>query len=98
MNLPVYIGDEVSAAAYRLAGLAVRVPAPGEEAEALALARRSAPLVLMSAATAAAVPAEALRAALAALAPVTVIVPDVHERVPLPDSTARLRRELGVEA
>lgn len=98
MNLPAYIGDEVSAVGYRLAGLAVLVPAPGEEAAALALARRNAPLVLVSAATAAALPAAELRAALVALAPVTVIVPDVHERVPLPDSTARLRRELGVEA
>lgn len=98
MSVPAYIGDEVSAVGYRLAGLTVHVPAPGEEAAALALARRSAPLVLVSAATAQAVPAEDLRAALVALAPVTVIVPDVHERVALPDSTARLRRELGVEA
>jgi hypothetical protein len=89
MSLPAYLGDEVSAVGYRLAGLNVFVPAPGQEAEALASARRTAPLVLVSAATAAALPA---------LAPVTVLVPDVHERVPLPDSTARLRRELGVEA
>ena len=98
MSLPAYLGDEVSAVGYRLAGLNVFVPAPGQEAEALASARRTAPLVLVSAATAAALPAELLRAALVALAPVTVLVPDVHERVSLPDSTARLRRELGVEA
>jgi len=30
MTTPIYIGDEVSAAGFRLAGLRIRVPAEGE--------------------------------------------------------------------
>ena len=33
MDAPCFIGDEVSAAGFRLAGFRTEVPAPGEEAE-----------------------------------------------------------------
>ncbi len=51
----IYLGDEVSAAGWRLAGATVRAPAPGEETAALDAARAQAALVLVSAAVAAAV-------------------------------------------
>ena len=65
---------------------------------ALAAARAESPLVLLSAAAAARIPAGALAQARAALAPLVLIVPDLHEEAPLPDLAARLRRELGLEA
>ena len=43
-----YIGDEASAAGFRLAGAQVIVPLPGEERAALASAREHAALVLVS--------------------------------------------------
>ena len=49
MAAPVYLGDEVSAAGFRLAGALVRTPPPGDETAALARARAQAPLVLVSA-------------------------------------------------
>lgn len=98
MSVPVYLGDEVSAAGYRLAGALVRTPTAGEETAALAWARSRAPLVLVSAAVAAGIAAGALRAALAALTPLVLIVPDLHDEVPLPDLAARLRTQLGLEA
>ena len=98
MAVPVYLGDEVSAAGYRLAGALVRTPAAGEETAALAWARAQAPLVLVSAPVAAGIAAGALRAALAALAPLVLIVPDLRGDVPLPDLAARLRAQLGLEA
>ena len=98
MTAPVYLGDEVSAAGYRLAGAIVRTPLAGEEASALAWARTQAPLVLVSATVAAAVADKALRAALSAPAPLVLIVPDLHGEVPLPDLAARLRAQLGLEA
>ena len=98
MTAPHYLGDEVSAAGYRLAGLRVTVPEPGTEAAALAVARADAPLVLVSSAVAARIPERDLRAAMAALAPLTLIVPDLAGEVPVPDVAARLRRELGLEA
>jgi vacuolar-type H+-ATPase subunit F/Vma7 len=98
MAAPIFLGDEVSAAGYRLAGALVRSPATGEEAAALAWAVSRAPLVLLSAAVAAGIGEQVLRAALSALAPLVLIVPDLHDVVPLPDLAARLRGQLGLEA
>jgi vacuolar-type H+-ATPase subunit F/Vma7 len=98
MAAPVYLGDEVSAAGYRLAGALVRTPRRGEEAAALAWACARSPLVLVSATVAAGIGEAALRAAQLALAPLVLIVPDRLGEVPLPDLAARLRGQLGLEA
>lgn len=98
MAAPVYLGDEVSAAGYRLAGVLVQTPRAGEEKAALAWARSQAPLVLVSAAVAVGIGEGVLRAALSALAPLVLIVPDLQREVPLPDLAARLRGQLGLEA
>ncbi len=47
MSVPCYIGDEVSAAGFRLAGARAIVPSAGDEAAALASARQSATLILI---------------------------------------------------
>ena len=57
-----------------------------------------APLVLVSAAVAVHIEAGQLRAALAALQPLVLIVPDAQGEVPRPDLAARLRGQLGMEA
>lgn len=98
MSAPIYLGDEVSAAGFRLAGALVRSPAAGEETAALAWARSRSPLVLLSAAVAACIGEAALRGALSALTPLVLIVPDLQGEVPLPDLAARLRGQLGLEA
>jgi vacuolar-type H+-ATPase subunit F/Vma7 len=98
MAAAVYLGDAVSAAGYRLAGALVRTPSGGEEAAALAWARAQAPLVLLSSSVASRIGEAVLRAALSALAPLVLIVPDLHGDVPLPDLAARLRSQLGLEA
>jgi vacuolar-type H+-ATPase subunit F/Vma7 len=98
MPAAVYLGDAVSAAGYRLAGALVRTPSAGEEASALAWARAHAPLVLLSSSVASHIGEAVLRAALSALAPLVLIVPDLHGEVPLPDLAARLRSQLGLDA
>jgi len=98
MSVACYIGDEASAAGFRLAGARVLVPRPGEETAALAAARADASLVLVSAAVAARIRADLVRAAHAALTPLMLIVPDLRDAVPRPELAARLRRELGLEA
>lgn len=98
MAVPVFIGDEVTAAGFRLAGAAVRIPVAGEEAAALQEARGSAALVMVDAARAARLPAEVLRAALRAASPITVVVPDLQQEVASPDISERLRRQLGIDA
>ncbi len=94
----VFLGDEVSAAGFRLAGATVRTPPPGEEASFLDLARREAPLVLVTAEIAARIPASTLGRALVATAPLVLVVPDVRGRVALPDLGQRVRAQLGIEA
>ena len=98
MPAPIYLGDEVSAAGYRLAGVDARVPTPGTEGEALARARREAPLVLVTASIAARVGDAELRRAVMALTPLVLVVPDLLGETPLPDLAARLRAQLGLEA
>ncbi len=97
MQIPIYLGDEVNGAGYRVAGAEVRVPAPGRAAAALEDARGKAPLVLVSAAVAAEIPESSLAAAVAAIAPLTLVVPDPVGGVPMPDLAKRLRRQLGME-
>jgi len=94
----IYLGDEVTAAGYRLAGVQVRVPEPSEASVAFEEARALAPLVLVSAAVAVHIDAAQLRTALAALQPLVLIVPDASWEIPRPDLAARLRGQLGMEA
>ncbi len=97
MSIACYIGDEVSAAGFRLAGARVIVPSTGDEAAALASARQSATLVLIAAGVAARIAARDLALAQAALAPLTLIVPDLQGQIPMRDLTTRLRGQLGLE-
>jgi vacuolar-type H+-ATPase subunit F/Vma7 len=98
MRAPIYLGDEVSAAGYRLAGAQVRVPAPHEASAAFEEACAWAPLVFVSAAVAVNIDAAQLRVALTALQPLVLIVPDAQGEASRPDLAARLRGQLGMEA
>ena len=93
----IYIGDELTAAGFRLAGAQILLPAAGEEVACLVQAQRDGQLILVSADVAARLPRAALDAALAALAPLTLVVPDLLGRQPLPDRAQRLRRRMGME-
>ena len=98
MPAAVYLGDEISAAGWRLSGVPVVVPRPGGETAALERARDGAALVLVSAAVAVHVDAAALAAAAGALSPLLLVLPDPQGVVALPDLAARLRTQLGLEA
>lgn len=96
MAVPVYIGDEVSAAGYRLAGLRVYVPPEEDVLETIEHALRDAPLVLLGADLASHLPAIELDRLLSGISPAVVVVPDIRGRAPLPDLAHRLREQLGV--
>lgn len=98
MHPPVYIGDEVTATGYRLAGVDIRTPARADANAVFDDACAAAPLVLVSAAIAVHIDPAGLRAALAALRPLVLIVPDAQGAVTRPDLAARLRGQLGMEA
>jgi vacuolar-type H+-ATPase subunit F/Vma7 len=97
MDAVAFIGDELTATGFRLAGARVYVPAPGEVREAFDAARSSASVVLVTATTAAELPPPVLEAALAATAPLTLVVEDLLGEAPPPDLEAQMRRALGVE-
>jgi vacuolar-type H+-ATPase subunit F/Vma7 len=93
-----YIGDEVTAAGYRLAGAETRIPAEGEAAEVYRRAvADGADLVLLSAACARQIDAAELDAALCARRPLTAIVPDAFGRNAPPDVAREVRLALGIE-
>jgi vacuolar-type H+-ATPase subunit F/Vma7 len=94
-----YIGDESTAAGYRLAGAETRVPAPSETSEVFTRARSDgADVILLSAALAPEVDPTQLRAALVSETPLVAIVPDVSGRRPPPDVAREVRLALGIES
>lgn len=96
MSVPVYIGDEVSASGYRLAGLRVQVPAAQQLLATVTAACKDAPLVLISAGVAQQLPAAQLEQLLANVTPPVVVVPDLRADSQLADLSLRLRKQLGV--
>jgi len=94
----VFIGEEVTAAGYRLAGAGTVSPAPGEEAAALREAAAQAELILLESGCAARIPAAELEPLLWATRPLLLIVPDRDGTMAIPDIAARVRLQLGVDA
>jgi vacuolar-type H+-ATPase subunit F/Vma7 len=94
-----YIGDEATAAGYRLAGAETRVPAPSETTEVFRRALADgADLVLLSAGITADLDATELAAALLAGQPLVAIVADVFGRHAAPDVARDVRLALGIES
>ena len=97
MTVPIYVGDEVSAMGFRLAGFRVRVSGPGHVRQDLDWACSESSLVMISASTVREIADSDLDLYLSKLVPSVVVVPDVHGNVPIPDLAARLRSLLGVQ-
>lgn len=92
----IFLGDEAGAAGFRLAGLAVRVPAAGHEAEAFAEALAEAGMLIVGAACAARLPAAAVTAALDAGEPAVLVLPGRAGALPAGDPALAVRQLLGV--
>ncbi len=95
----MYVGDEATAAGFRLAGADTRVPPDEEAAEVV---RRAVAgdhdLVLVSAGLVPLLPPGELAAAVLGDRPLVVVVPDVHGRHAAPDVARDVRFALGIEA
>lgn len=91
-----YVGNAHDAAGWRLVGALALAPAAGEEAAAFAHARAQASMVLIGGEVARALPTPVLEAALAALQPLLLILPDEGKALPF-DPAERVRRQLGLE-
>lgn len=85
----LYLGDEASAAGFRLAGVEARAVEPGSEAVEFARACSEAAVLLLGDRCAARLPASTLKAALAAPQPLLLVLD--HSDIAEP-----IRRLLGV--
>jgi vacuolar-type H+-ATPase subunit F/Vma7 len=97
MQEVVFIGDELTATGFRLAGATALIVPPEAAADALRSARQEASLVLLAASHARRVGMAELDVALTSAHPITVLVDDILGREPPPDMDQLMRRALGVE-
>lgn len=97
MTAPVFIGDEVTASAYRLAGMVTHVPEEGDVANAFAAAAGAETLVIITAECAATLPGDVLREAVRRADPLILVVPDGGNRHLPADLDNRVDRVLGIE-
>ncbi|MBI5922721.1 MAG: Vacuolar H+transporting two-sector ATPase F subunit [Betaproteobacteria bacterium] len=97
MSSSIFLGDELSAAGYRLAGVDARAPRPGEEAGSFEQALNEAHVVLVGARCARAIPPATLEAALSLLSPLVMVVPDWDGTQPAGGPANMVRRVLGLE-
>lgn len=96
MSVAEFIGDEVSAAGYRLCGIDVHI---ADSSNALALIRQAcqrASLVLIGSTTAHYIKPTELDALLASIQPPVLVVPDVRGLQAVPDIATRIRKQLGM--
>ncbi len=96
MTAPVFIGDEVSGAGYRLAGADVRVPAKDDVTRVFRRALSESDFVILTTATAALLPAALVDDAVHRAEPLVLIVPDVVQRLEPPDYSSAVARALGI--
>jgi vacuolar-type H+-ATPase subunit F/Vma7 len=94
----VFIGDELTAAGFRLTGIETVVPSQEATREALSQARARAALVLLTAEYARHIPAAELNDALTAETPIIAIIPDILAQTSPPDLAGSLRATLGIES
>jgi vacuolar-type H+-ATPase subunit F/Vma7 len=96
MSFCAFIGDEVSAAGFRLAGVDVHVPAPEHAPSLFRRLLRESQLILVTAEVAGWLPKDLLHRASIADCPSVLVVPDVRGGFAAPDLAASLRRQLGM--
>ena len=96
MRTPWFIGDEVTGAGFRLAGVRGAVPEHGRETRLFQQAREDADLVLVTAEVAERIAGQVLRDAFKSVMPLVLVVADASGRVVPPDLAAGLRRQLGL--
>lgn len=96
MSVAEFIGDEVSAAGYRLCGVDVHI---ADESNALSMISKScerASLVLVGSSLAQKLQRADLDALLASIQPPVLVVPDVSGSHDIPDIASRVNKQLGL--
>ena len=96
MSVAEFVGDEVSAAGYRLCGIEVHI---ADSANALSLIKKScerASLVLVGSSISQYIHRTELDQLLANMQPPVLIVPDVRGLQDVPDIASRINKQLGL--
>ena len=94
----VYVGGEVTAAGFRLAGVDARVASANDAAAMLRQAFSERPdCVLLDGTLVDGVPPAELECALVALSPLFAVVPDIRGRGKPPDLARTARNALGID-
>lgn len=96
--MPVFIGDELTGAGFRLAGLRVFEAGPGEVEPLFRQALDQAPLVIITARASSDLPPSLLEDAVSRAQPPVTIVPEAVGGPALPDIEHEVRAALGVES
>ena len=96
MAAPVFIGDEVTAAGFRLAGVRVRTPQDGELPAVLDWANSTTSLIYITAQYAAALDQDQQYRLFTKRDPPVVVIPDIRQNTPVTDLATQLRAQLGV--
>jgi vacuolar-type H+-ATPase subunit F/Vma7 len=94
---PAFIGDEITASAWRLIGVRTTAVDAGGAAAAFDSAIGKDGLLLITATCAAELDSERLDAALRQAQPLILIVPDAASRLTPPDLDSEVDRVLGIE-
>ena len=97
MDVPIFIGDELTGAGFRLAGIRVVEAVPDTVESVFRRALEEAPLVIVTAAVASDLPAELFEEAVGSAAPPVAVVPSASGGPQLPDMEREVRAALGVE-
>lgn len=97
MTVPAFIGDEVTATAWRLIGVRATAVDEGNVAPAFEAALGDTGLLLITAACAAEIDADRLDAAVRRADPLILVVPDAANRLAPPDLDREVDRVLGIE-
>jgi vacuolar-type H+-ATPase subunit F/Vma7 len=96
MSVTEFIGDEVSAAGYRLCGVKVHIADRSNALSLINQACKRASLVLIGSSTAACLDNAQLDQLLANIAPPVLVVPEIAGRQSVPDITTRIHKQLGM--
>ncbi len=98
MSVPAFIGDELTGAGFRLAGLKVFEATAEEQETDFRRALDEAPLVIITTRVAAELPRQLVESSVRRARPPVAIVPEAVGGPPLPDVEREVRAALGVES
>jgi len=96
MTAPGFIGEEISAAGFRLAGVRIRTPLPEDLSRVIEWACNNAPLILITSEFAAMLPASEYERFVSQESPAVLVVPDVRTKTTAENLNMRLRTQLGL--